>query len=185
MQGRASSARTADARTGRELRVVSEDTYTDWHAVYQDNVAWVYGLMFAKVGNRADAEDLTGEVFLAALRPLRISASIPQVRAYLRATARSVLAEHWRKRLGCEITSIDDDVSQAEAPDPELTDAPERARAMLEQLPERYRRILELRFLQGCSVREAAVELGISLVNARVLQHRALRMAAQLERKPR
>ncbi|MGW4769706.1 RNA polymerase sigma factor [Nocardia sp. NPDC004278] len=185
MQGRASSARTADPRTGLELRVVSKDTYADWHAVYQDNVGWMYGLMFAKVGNRADAEDLTGEVFLAALRPLRVSASIPEVRAYLRATARSVLAQYWRNRLGCEITSIDDDVPQVEAADPDVTDAPERARAMLEQLPERYRRILELRFLQGYSARETAAELGISVVNARVLQHRALRMAAQVERKAR
>jgi DNA-directed RNA polymerase specialized sigma24 family protein len=41
----------------------------------------VHWLMFAKVGNRPDAEDLTTEVFLAALRPLRLPASAGQVRA--------------------------------------------------------------------------------------------------------
>jgi RNA polymerase sigma-70 factor (ECF subfamily) len=38
-----------------------------------------------------------------------------------------------------------------------------------------------LRFLDACSVREAAAELGISVTNAKVLQYRALRLAAQVE----
>jgi len=54
------------------------ETYADWEAVYRDNVDRVYRTMFAKVGNRPDAEDLTAEVFLAALRPLRVSASVGQ-----------------------------------------------------------------------------------------------------------
>ena len=50
-------------------------------------------------------------------------------------------------------------------------------------LPDNYRRILELRFLQGYSVREAAAALGVSVANAKVLQHRALRLAAQFSEK--
>jgi DNA-directed RNA polymerase specialized sigma24 family protein len=92
----------------RALHVVAPDRYADWNAVYQDNATWVYRTIYARVGNRADAEDLTAEVFLAALRPLRISASIGEVRADLRATARTVLAAHWRATMGREITSIDD-----------------------------------------------------------------------------
>ena len=42
------------------------EAYADWEAVYRDNVDRVYRMMFAKVGNRPDAEDLTAEVFLAA-----------------------------------------------------------------------------------------------------------------------
>ncbi|ETB47399.1 ECF subfamily RNA polymerase sigma-24 factor, partial [Mycobacterium avium 10-5560] len=59
----------------RPLRAVPEGGYPDWEAVYSDNAAWVYRTLFARVGNRADAEDLTAEVFLAALRPLRLTAS--------------------------------------------------------------------------------------------------------------
>src|SRR5262249_9449942 len=90
------------------LRVVGGDRYPNWEAVYQDNAPWVYRTIFARVGNRADAEDLTAEVFLAALRPLRLTVSVGEVRSYLRATARTVLAAHWRATLGREITSIDD-----------------------------------------------------------------------------
>jgi len=96
----------------RPLRVVRDGGYPNWEAVYQDNATWVYRTIFARVGNRADAEDLTAEVFLAALRPLRLTASVGEVRAYLRTTARTVLAAHWRETLGREITSIDDDIER-------------------------------------------------------------------------
>src|SRR5882757_6124203 len=93
------------------LRVVNAESYPDWEAVYRDNVDRVYRLMFVKVGNRADAEDLTAEVFLAALRPLRVSATVPEVRAYLTTTARTVLAGYWRRTLGREITTISESVA--------------------------------------------------------------------------
>ena len=60
-------------------RGVVRDTkacYPDWAAVYADNAIWVYRMIFNRVGNQPDAEDLTTEVFLAALRPLRLSATV-------------------------------------------------------------------------------------------------------------
>jgi RNA polymerase sigma factor (sigma-70 family) len=167
----------------RVLRVVPGDRYDDWNAVYQDNATWVYRTIFARVGNRADAEDLTAEVFMAALKPLRLTVSKAEVRAYLRATARTVLAAHWRQTLGREITTIDDmDIAAPEAEE-SISTAPERVGDVLESLPDNYRRILELRFLQGCSIKDSAKEMGISVANAKVLQHRALRLAAQVNEK--
>jgi len=162
-----------------ELRLVSNACYPDWEAVYEDNVAWVYRTIFARVGNRADAEDLTSEVFLAAMRPLRLTASVAEVRAYLRTTARTVLAAHWRSTMGREITTIDDLPAPVDG-DAAVSSAPQRVAEVLAGLPENYRRVLELRFLQGRSVREAAGDLGVSVANAKVLQHRALRLAAQI-----
>ena len=53
--------------------LVCDDDYPDWEEIYRDNVVRLYRLMYAKVGNRPDAEDLTTEVFMAALGPLRAS----------------------------------------------------------------------------------------------------------------
>lgn len=158
---------------------MTDAAYPDWDAVYRDNVTWVYRLMFGKVGNQPDAEDLTAEVFMAALRPLRVSATVPEVRKYLKATARTVLASYWKDRMGREVTFIDDDIPEADQPEPATSDAPVKVSSVLERLPDNYRRILELRFLQAFSVREAAVQMGVSIANAKVLQHRALQMAAQ------
>jgi RNA polymerase sigma factor (sigma-70 family) len=138
---------------------------------------------FARVGNQPDAEDLTAEVFLAALRPLRLTVTVAEVRAYLRATARTVLAAHWRQTLGLEITSIDDLAQAAPDSDQAISTAPQRVQGILESLPEQYRQILDLRFLQGRSIKDAAAVMSVSIANAKVLQHRALRLAAQVNDK--
>src|SRR6516162_4454670 len=134
---------------GSRLRVVDEDHYSGWDEIYLDNAVRVYRLLYAKVGNRPDAEDLTTEVFLAALGPLRVSASRKEVRAYLAATSRTVLAGYWRRRLGIELTDIDPEVVVKQVDDPgTASSAPTRAREVLEALPDRHRRVLELRFLE-------------------------------------
>ena len=168
---------------GNHLRVVDADTYADWESVYRDNVDRLYRLMYSRVGNRPDAEDLTSEVFRTALPPLRLASSKGEVRSYLLVTARTVLASHWRRHLGQPVTSIDPE-SDADAlvepgvPD-EPSDAPHRAKKILATLPDRYRRILELRFLEACSIKEAASAMDVTVANAKVLQHRALAMAAK------
>jgi RNA polymerase sigma factor (sigma-70 family) len=165
------------------LRVVDADAYTDWESVYRDNVGRLYRLMYARVGNRADAEDLTSEVFRTALGPLKLASSKGEVRSYLLTTAQTVLASHWRRTLGTPVTAIDPESDAAALVEPSGTeqpsDAPQRAGKILAALPERYRRILELRFLEACSIKEAAQAMGVSVSNAKVLQHRALRMAAK------
>jgi RNA polymerase sigma factor (sigma-70 family) len=166
------------------LHVVDADTYTDWESVYRDNIDRLYRLMYARVGNRPDAEDLTSEVFRTALGPLRLASSKGEVRSYLLVTAQTVLASHWRRTLGLSVTSIDpesdlDALTERSGPE-EVGDAPQRAGKILAALPERYRRILELRFLEACSIKEAAHTMEISVSNAKVLQHRALRMAAKV-----
>ena len=170
-----------DGARVRGLRMVSPEGYPDWEAIYLDNVERLYRLMYSKVGNRPDAEDLTAEVFQAALVPLRVTASTGEVRSYLLATARTVLASHWRRRFGVEVTSIDLVADRPLLEDPPVeSDAPQRIARIMAVLPARYRRILELRFLQSCSLREAAQAMNISVGNAKVLQHRALRQAARL-----
>jgi RNA polymerase sigma-70 factor (ECF subfamily) len=162
---------------------MGEERYPSWEAVYRDNVGRIFRVLFARVGNRPDAEDLTGEVFLAALPRLRPAASVGEVRAYLLAVARTVLAEHWRRTLGRQLTSIDlDTLAEAfTAPDAMAeTGKPAAVQHLLERLPERYRMILRLRFLQAATVREAARQMGVSVANAKVLQYRALRQAARL-----
>jgi RNA polymerase sigma-70 factor (ECF subfamily) len=166
------------------LRLVEDDTYADWDAAYLDNVDRLYRLMYSRVGNRPDAEDLTSEVFKAALGPMRLGSSKGEVRAYLLATAHTVLASHWRRRLGLPVTSIDPNTDIAaldDSPDPDDGGVARRkAGLILDALPERYRRILELRFLETCTIKEAARAMDVSVSNAKVLQHRALRMAAKM-----
>ncbi|TCO53787.1 RNA polymerase sigma factor [Actinocrispum wychmicini] len=181
------STEKSDEPGAARLRVVDMDTYPDWEAIYRDNVDRVYRLMYTKVGNRPDAEDLTTEVFVSALKPLRASATVGEVRAYLLATARTVLATYWRRTLGREITTLDEerDAALLADDDPSGPQAVNQVEAILAELSDRHRRVLQLRFLEGCSIKEAAVELGVTVSNAKVLQHRALRQATAVAERMR
>jgi RNA polymerase sigma factor (sigma-70 family) len=179
-----SVTRSLNSRSSRTPKV-DGDHYADWDEIYSDNVERLYRMMYAKVGNRADAEDLTAEVFLAALRPLRIGASRPEVRGYLAATAQSTLASYWRRRFGAEATRIELAAALRFLDDPQTDSyAGVRAQRLLDCLPERYRQILELRFLDTLTLKGAAATMGVSVANAKVLQHRALRMAAKTTAAP-
>lgn len=140
----------------------------------------VYSFLFGRVGNHADAEDLIQQVALKALPRLREGASAGEIRAYLFATARSVLAAFWAGRYRLPEAELDDDIAATDsgrrvAASPETCEWLERT---LSKLPPHYRTVLELRFLRGCSIREAAREMGKSEGAVKVMQLRALRAAA-------
>jgi len=56
----------------------------------------------------------------------------------------------------------------------------ERARRILAELSDNYRRVLELRFLHGYSLKEVAAELRSTVGAVKVMQLRALRAAAKV-----
>src|SRR6202171_3606197 len=60
----------------------------------------VYAFIYARDGNRADAEDLTQLVAMKAIPRLRQGAAASAIRGYLFATARSVPGGFWSTRLG-------------------------------------------------------------------------------------
>lgn len=169
-------------QTGFAPVLLDDTLHEDLESVYQENAVAVYRRIFARVGNAPDAEDLTAEVFLTALRWLRLPCARAQARAYLGATTRSVLAEHWRRHYGLETIPVDDDRDLASRAQPVGGEAAvDRVRRILGQLPAAYRTVLELRFLRGYSAPEMAREMGISSGGARMLQSRALRAAARID----
>lgn len=160
--------------------VASAPPAPDWEAVYREHVGSLYRYVYARTGNRADAEDITSTTFVRALPRLRADVSEGELRAYLRAAARTVIADMWRDRHGAVV----DDIDTEELPNNNNTadaSAPRDIGWLLDRLPTNYRTVLELRFLRGYSIRETAEAMGVSVSNAKVLQLRALRRAAQVE----
>jgi RNA polymerase sigma factor (sigma-70 family) len=171
-----------------DLHVVTPATTSGepagWESIYRETAVMVYRFLYARVGNRPDAEDLTTQVYMRGLPRLRLAAAREEIRSYLLATARTVLADHWRKHYDAQFVSIDEGLVSPPAADSDPASEENgirRAQAVLERLPSNYRQVLELRFLRGYSLRETAETMGVSLANAKVLQHRALKRAAGQE----
>jgi RNA polymerase sigma-70 factor (ECF subfamily) len=134
-----------------------------------------------------DAEDITSQTFLQALRAYDSERSSAEVLSWLFQIARNVMGDHWRRHYRRAATVALTDVIIETTPDvkPQQARDDSRAEAALQNtlsaLPDRYRRVLELRFLSGASLQETAEALQITVANAKVLQHRALRRASSID----
>jgi len=145
-----------------------------------EELEMVYAFIYSRVGNRPDAEDLTQQVALKAIPRLRRGASTASIRGYLFATARSVLGGFWAARFGMAQEELEEGLTSAPPPVTHSAEAAERATRILAQLPDNYRRVLELRFLRGYSIKEVAAEVRATPGSVKVMQLRALRAAAKV-----
>ena len=145
---------------------------------YQTHVTAIYQYIYSRVGNRPDAEDLTAQVFMKAINGMRSDVSVPELRSWLYRVAQTTLADHWRQYYAEDVGELDEEIGRP-VPPRENPEAVQRVDALLATLPESYRRVLELRFLRGYSVRETAQELNLSETNVKVLQFRALNRAGR------
>lgn len=162
---------------GRKLSTFQE--------VYEIYVEAIYRFVYRRVGNRPDAEDITSQVFLKALKNLDLDRTEPSIARWLYQTAETTIADYWRRFYRYPVADPPGEQADMDRPgDPDEGRAASRVAEILKRLPENYRRVLELRFLEGLSIKETAQRMGISESNAKVLQHRALRMAARLDGEP-
>jgi RNA polymerase sigma-70 factor (ECF subfamily) len=146
---------------------------------YQTHVTPIYQYIYSRVGNRPDAEDLTSQVFMKAIQGMRSDVSVPELRSWLYRVAQTTLADHWRQYYAEDLEELEEETPGQAASQEENPEAVQRVDRLLAALPESYRRVLELRFLRGYSIKETAQELGLSESNVKVLQFRALNRAGR------
>jgi RNA polymerase sigma-70 factor (ECF subfamily) len=160
-----------------------ESAMTSVESVFRDHVSSVYGFIYKQVGNHHDAEDLTSEVFLKASDKLDLERPGGAINNWLFAVSRSVIADHWRRVYKMPLLIDIDSLQIAELSARPFEAAIQRQDQLIDQvldaLSPRYAALLRLRFLRGYTLAETAEELGITVGNAKVLQHRALAAAVK------
>jgi RNA polymerase sigma-70 factor (ECF subfamily) len=158
----------------------------EFQALYEDNLVRVYRFVFKSVRNREEAEDLTSQIFLKALRYYDPGRSAQSARSWLFQIAHTTIADYWRTHYRALISSLDVRLEVGwEGPTEEVIQGTNERAAewvyhLLEALPERYREVLRCRFLLNLSIRETAATMGVSEANAKVLQFRAIKHATNL-----
>jgi RNA polymerase sigma-70 factor (ECF subfamily) len=161
--------------------------------IYDAHVVSIYRFIYARVGNAPDAEDLTAQVFMRAVEQLDTTRQEGQIVSWLYRVSQNAIADYWRAfyrlpMIGTDQVGVGWEPTDSAAPsvasgeDAAEAAGDDRARkrveSLLRRLPEHYRRVLELRFIQRLTVAETADRMGITRSNAKVLQYRALRKAA-------
>lgn len=150
--------------------------------LYDGALAEVYGYVVARCGDRVVAEDVTAEVFMAAVTSINRGAVDTVTVAWLVGIARHKLVDHWRRieRDQRRLQAVVDHVATAEGvPDPtEAWDAEVDAAAahrVLAGLGAHHRIVLTLRYVDGLSVADVASIIDRTLHATEALLVRARR----------
>ncbi|OGY85389.1 MAG: hypothetical protein A2233_05000 [Candidatus Kerfeldbacteria bacterium RIFOXYA2_FULL_38_24] len=175
--------------TSRLVLQAKEGKQEAFSALYELHIKQVYRFIYYKVGNQEDAEDLAQEVFVAALNGLKKFQERASFRNWCYEIAKRKIADLWRQKYKMPTTDIEAVLGLAtpvtdaeEEKEQEQHDAfkQKQAQQALAQLKDNYRQILEYRFLKNYSLKETAQAMNITVGNAKVLQHRALKKASAL-----
>jgi RNA polymerase sigma-70 factor (ECF subfamily) len=137
----------------------------------------VYLYVLRRTHNRADAEDITADVFQRALQSLgQFEWRGTPFAAWLFRIASHCLVDRW-KLLGREAAPP----GAMPATDPEF-ERTVMLFQLVDRLPPEQRRVIELRFVEGRSIGETAAEIGTTEGAVKQLQHRAMtQLRAALE----
>jgi len=169
------------------VTAVQEGDATALSVLYRRHVDLVFRYIRKRVPTTEVAEDVTSETFLAIITGLRTFRGFSRFRTWMFGIARRRVVEYWRRHyevpeyaidLVLELVGVPPADSEPD-PEPSMQSNIDCARVLAE-LPERDRRVLECRFLERKSVHETAQELSLSEGNVKVIQHRAIRRAADI-----
>jgi RNA polymerase sigma-70 factor (ECF subfamily) len=172
MAARARADEPDDREAERLLVEAAQRDPARYAALYEAQFDTVYAYVARRVPDRAEAEDLTAEVFRKALEAIgRFEWRGAPLAAWLLRIAANALADRARRAMHVVVSS--QAVEEATTVDPEASGSAYLFR-LVRELPDDQRRVVELRFAEERSVKEIAAELGRTEGAVKQLQLRAL-----------
>lgn len=151
-------------------------------ALYNKYVDRVYRFLYSRTESKEDAEDITAETFLAVVERIDRFENKSSFIHWVFSIAHNKLNDFLRTKYKMNQTELNEYVLPFTS---ELVSGTSQELLMsmwkiIEKLPEKYRRVLELRFKKRLSLKEVAKVLKLSESNVKVIQHRAIQKAEQI-----
>jgi RNA polymerase sigma-70 factor (ECF subfamily) len=159
-----------------------------WRTLYQRFLPAVWRQAYALVSDVHVAEDITSETMLALLRGIdRLDSDAPKIAGWLGSVVRFKAADYQRTvvRSRDKLTfaaATAADCAPGASPSAALEAAETRVAVLsaLDELPERFRTVLEWKYLDALGVREIAERLGESEKAVEAVLYRARRAFRRL-----
>ncbi len=151
----------------------------DWEAVYSEQLPRVYNFLRYRLGNEALAQDLTSRAFEKAWRDRhRYRRDIAKFSTWLLQIARNVAVDHYRTRHEHAPLEAAAEVPADGTPEEEavIRSNFERLSLLAEQLTDRERELLALKYGAGATNRAIAEVTGLSESNVGTILHRAVQV---------
>ncbi|MFH1509434.1 MAG: RNA polymerase sigma factor [bacterium] len=142
----------------------------------------LYRYLYSRLGSREEAEDVLQETFIKVMKSIKRFEFRSSFKTWLYHIAYVTVMDSWRWHYKkgslplLEFCAGEDpknfeDEAEIEA---ELNMKEAKVKKLLKILPDKYKQVLELRFLKGYSTAEIAEEMSITVNNVKVRQYRAL-----------
>jgi len=145
--------------------------------LYENNFERVYAYVVRRVGDRAETEDLTSEVFHHALANLQRFEwrGIPFA-AWLFRIAANLISDRWQRKSRESLVDEPEQIESAQAAAVELEEVERKAILfrLVETLPAEQQRVVLLRFVEQKSIKEVAREIRKTEGAVKQLQFRAI-----------
>jgi RNA polymerase sigma-70 factor (ECF subfamily) len=151
--------------------------------LYYRHAPAIFRYLYFRVSDQAAAEDIMGEVFLEMVRAVRryTDRGAPFA-AWLFQIAHSRLVDHHRHASRREVEVLSELITD-HAPGPEMEVAQlaeaRRLADALKELTDDQKTVIQLRFVEGYSLNEAARIMGKTIGAVKAMQHRALQNLAR------
>jgi RNA polymerase sigma-70 factor (ECF subfamily) len=145
--------------------------------LYENNFDRVYAYVVRRVGDRAETEDLTSEVFHHALANLRrFEWRGIRFAAWLFRIAANLISDRWQRKNREDVAEEPELIESATAKGVEFEEVERRATLfrLVDTLPAEQRRVVVLRFVEQKSIKEVAREICKTEGAVKQLQFRAL-----------
>jgi RNA polymerase sigma-70 factor, ECF subfamily len=148
---------------------------------YRDRV---FRLALSMLRNRSEAEDVTQDIFLRLWRALPGYSGKAALSTWIYAISRNACLSQLRKRhpqvsLDDPDMQLDPEVAALAAPSTEEPAVASVTR-LLESLPQRYREVVTLFYMEDRSCEQTAAALGLPIGTVKALLHRARRRMIDL-----
>ncbi len=147
-----------------------------FNELYQRHLASVYRRVRFVIPE-SDVEDVTQEVFIAALKSLGTFRGEAQFGTWLRTLTNHKVAEYYRKRnrkQEAPQVPLNEALHHTEGNTPKMLEERLALRKAINQLPEQYQEIILLRFAEGLQFNEIAELNGQNLEATKSLFRRAM-----------
>ncbi|WP_413374894.1 RNA polymerase sigma factor [Alkalihalobacillus sp. 1P02AB] len=138
----------------------------------------IFQYAFIQTGNYHDAEEITQDIFSKMARNLHTFKQDSSFKTWLYSIGRNVVIDHHRKQKrhkqvipvpGSDMEAIKRESVQTAKTNKRL----DEVLAYLSQLPDDYRTVIQLRFIDNFTLQETAHIMKKTLLSVKSLQHRA------------
>lgn len=155
---------------------------------YETYQAFLYHCAWKYTQSRPDCEDIIQDTMVRLLRNMDTLRRLTekQIFTYLSLTVRSVYADHARLKSNQEVPTEDEVLGRLKTGQSheEWAAVQWDVELLRQRLPEKDWRLLELKYITGCSDAEIAAELGCGAGSVRTLMVRARQKARLLLSEP-